>query len=126
MVWRFDIPIPSDTANGPSPKHCSWKKIPKPLLARALSLPSVFHSENLRKDSYLLQVFDSWVLLLPWASSSVLSPGSCSDASPSAPTQIPGAFLLRRGQEILTHQASVPARRKNSEKSPRQHHTEAA
>lgn len=72
----FDIPIPSATANGPSPKHCSWKKIPKPLFAGAPSLPSMFHSEHLRKDSSLLQVFDSWVSLLPWAGSGVSAQGA--------------------------------------------------
>lgn len=69
MVWGFDIPIPS--ANAPSPYHCSWKKIPKPLFAGAPSLPLVFHSEHLRKDSSLLQVSDTWVSLLLWASNGV-------------------------------------------------------
>lgn len=69
--WAFDIPIPSASANAPSPKHRSWKKIPKPLFAGAPSLPLVFHSEHLRKDSSLLQVFDTWVSLLPWANSGV-------------------------------------------------------
>lgn len=72
MVWEFDTAIPSATANGPSPKHCSWEKIPKPLFAGAPSLPLVFHSEHLRKDSPLLQVFDTWVSPLQWC----LSPGS--------------------------------------------------
>lgn len=74
--WAFDIPIPSASANAPSPKHCSWKKIPKPLFSGAPSLPLVFHSEHLRKDSSLLQVFDTWVSLLPWASSGVSAQGA--------------------------------------------------
>lgn len=82
----FDIPIPSATANGSRPKHSSWKKIRKPLFAGTLSFLLVFHTEHLRKEFLSTPGFWHMGFTPALGQQWCLSPGCCSDASPSAPS----------------------------------------
>lgn len=83
----------------------------------------VFHGEHLRKDSSLLQVFDTWVSLLPWASSSISAQGAAVMLLHHSYIDIWSFPSKKRMTE--PDPPSLSPCKEEKLKSPRQHHTEA-